>query len=508
VNVRIRSLIRRTYEQEFIVRSVLVIFAVGFLIAFGVRFLAPKSTEAEVIDRFLIEPDQGSSKEQLRSMDWEYLLWYFTETTEFTESPDAFSTVVLALRESIIENDETPGAALTELIGGLPPTRYAHHAAGIYFDSKGVWPKAAEYYEKEFRLFPQAAKGSADLVLKMLSKGENDQKIEQLLGDPEFREAVSAPYLMQTYRSKKDWGQVFRWLWLSQHQGIPVMIYLLAGIAGSVWLLFLLLSFNLKTEKWSILIWLLLGVGAGVLSIVPTLLVSMWFTDYLGFDLTGDLGPDLVYCIIGIGFKEEACKLLLFLPFVPFLIRRYDPLRIFMVAAAVGLGFAIDENLGYFSHSYTGDIGSLGRLLTANFFHLSATGLCGLAFCRMVRNPRKNTDYFLAVFGAVVLAHGLYDALIITVLSYEFGYFSGMVFILLAYRYFHEFKALHEPNFSQPSLTYVLMCGIALVTISTYAYLVYLNGSMMNSFTALGSSLVAVGIFIIMYLREIPETIG
>lgn len=449
----------------------------------------------------------ASEADEDEAQYWYSILRFYFHSTEPEDSPAVFETVGLALTGSFLADEEGVGPALQALTETDTPTRYAHHAVGFYYEFNKKYRLAATNYEKEFRLFPERAKGSAKRAVDMWLKTGGESQVESLVREAAFRDALPASVWEKYYRERKNWLQVARFIWPSQHEKLPLGIYGLGGIAGLVWLLFLTFSFKVNSEKFTTFFLMVLGGAAGMVSIIPTLLAYYFVKDQYGFDITGDLVPDLLYCVMGIGLIEEFCKLLLFMPFVPFLIRSYNPLRVFMVAAAVGLGFAVDENLNYFNTPFVDNISTLGRLLTANFLHISTTGLTGLAFCRMIRNPRRNTEYFLMMFGGVVLAHGVYDALIITKLAKELSYFSGTVFVLLAYRYFHEFNALHEPSKQQVSLTYILMCGISVVTVCTYVYLVSVTGSLKFPFIGMGTYLVSMGVFIIMYLREIPETI-
>ena len=70
----------------------------------------------------------------------------------------------------------------------------------------------------------------------------------------------------------------------------------------------------------------------------------------------------------------------------------------------------MEENVSYIG----GSVGSatLARLLTPAPFHMAMTGLVGLAAYRACVWPREWGPQFVAMFGVMVLAHGLYDAFI------------------------------------------------------------------------------------------------
>ncbi|MEM1296086.1 MAG: PrsW family glutamic-type intramembrane protease, partial [Verrucomicrobiota bacterium] len=147
-----------------------------------------------------------------------------------------------------------------------------------------------------------------------------------------------------------------------------------------------------------------------------------------------DFVQGLVNNIAGIGLREEFIKLVCFLPLIPFLLKRANPIEALVVAGFVGLGFAIQENLSYYSRS--GGNATVSRFLSANFFHLAMTGLAGYAAYRFAQLPRRRWEEFLATFLTVVLAHGIYDALLTLPEFIEHSWLAIIVFALLAYRFF------------------------------------------------------------------------
>src|SRR5205823_5797400 len=73
----------------------------------------------------------------------------------------------------------------------------------------------------------------------------------------------------------------------------------------------------------------------------------------------------------------NAWPIVLFLPLVPALLRRGSRIEAMTCGALVGLGFAAEENIGYF-HRF-GAQATLPRFLTANFFHMSLTAVVALS---------------------------------------------------------------------------------------------------------------------------------
>jgi hypothetical protein len=148
----------------------------------------------------------------------------------------------------------------------------------------------------------------------------------------------------------------------------------------------------------------------GVASVLPTVFLIAIEEAKLRLVETGDPARDVLFFVFGVGLREEASKLLLFLPLLPILRRRGDKLDVLVCGALVGLGFAAEENLGYLAHEnlHTG----LGRFLTANFFHMALTGTLASALDDFVGDRERYAADFTRTSLFVVAIHGGYDFLL------------------------------------------------------------------------------------------------
>lgn len=219
-------------------------------------------------------------------------------------------------------------------------------------------------------------------------------------------------------------------------------LWLLSGIAASIW--FVIIAQFAGFERGQLLRYGLAFL-LGILSATLTLYVAVVQDQMYGFSAneTGDILSQLIYWIAGVGLREELCKLILFAPMIPFLLRRGDG-EVLVTAAMVGLGFAFSENIGYFGGLLSGldQTTSWARFLTANFLHLALTGVVGLALVRAIRRPKVHWDNFLIDFLLVIALHGIYDAVISIE---EMGDYGGLANMLsLAAIAFLFFKPLHE----------------------------------------------------------------
>ena len=250
------------------------------------------------------------------------------------------------------------------------------------------------------------------------------------------------------YRVLNSWRS---WDWLT-----------LSLLSGGVWFVSIHAACGLPPRRW----WIgLLGVFLGALSVVPTIFFNSIQASRGGLDMTGDAGNDLVFYIASVGLREEFCKLLLFLPLL-ILLRRGTFAQALAAASSVGLGFAVEENIGYYHQS--AGIAVWDRLLMANFLHIALTGLTGLALFKAARYPRTFSTGALGTFLAAVLLHGLYNyslAMPIPVpgMENERGTAALFLIIALAYYYFQSVRT-HSDRHPQPAAPHaVFMIGSAVV---------------------------------------------
>jgi len=342
----------------------------------------------------------------------------------------------------------------------------------------------------------------AGLAAGYAAQGLPDSLVERWAGVPvEAGDAQQDP--LDQLAADRRWGALW-WsipqaMWEALRPG-PTAIALLTG---ACWLMFLLQAGQPGTRtgiRWPLAV---VAVVLGVASIWPTLFAIYWQEEVWQLRPNRDLVGGLRYFILGVGLREELCKLLLFLPLVPWIVRRGSQREALLVAACVGLGFAVEENAGYF-HRNAGD--SLGRFLTANFVHMALTGLAGLAGCRGLWYPRQCGAEAAGVVLLVILLHGAYDALIVLPALAEIAFANFIVFVLLAYQFFRELRASWQPGGETVSLTATFLTSVALVVATSFVYLSALHGfgTAIDAVVAPG---IGLGLMVYLFLREMPESI-
>lgn len=301
-----------------------------------------------------------------------------------------------------------------------------------------------------------------------------------------------------------EWAQV--WWDIPEaewHRLQSVGPIVLAVLTGCCWLVFTLQAIQLR--GWlDPRLWLALGgVLLGVLSIWPTIFFIYWQEHGWNLQQSLALIPGLRYFVLGVGLREEMAKLLCLLPLMPFLLRLRSELAALLVSGCVGIGFALEENAGYFTGSGGGD--AMGRYLTANPFHMTLTALVGLAVYRGLRSPRDWGLQAVATFGMMVFAHGLYDAFIVLPALVEYSLVGTIAFVLVVYQFFRELRGVRAKRPDTVSLTANFLCGVSLVTAATFVYLSATAGCE-TAFDVLAQGVIGLAVMVYLFLREMPET--
>ena len=309
---------------------------------------------------------------------------------------------------------------------------------------------------------------------------------------------------LQQLADQGEWAQLW-WAipeteWRRLKDAGPVV---LAALTGCCWLIFTLQA--LQVSGWrDPRLWLaLVGVPVGVLSIWPTLFFIFWQEHVWGLEQSLSLVAGLRYFVLGVGLREELAKLLCLLPLMPFLLRLRSELAALLVSGCVGIGFALEENAGYFAGSGGSD--AMGRYLTANPFHMTLTALVGLAVYRGLRSPRDWGAHTVAVFLLVVFAHGLYDAFIVLPALAEYSLLGTIAFVLVVYQFFRELRDARARRPDTVSLTANFLCGVSLVTAATFVYLSATAGCT-TAFNVLAQGVLGLAVMVYLFLREMPET--
>ncbi len=340
-----------------------------------------------------------------------------------------------------------------------PPVRFANefYADVLLQADPEEEPQALKLYRREASAFDDADY-SRQQVVRLTLMNHDRGGLREISADPRYMQSLDAHTRMRLAAEQRDWPGLAWAVLQFDYERSTLGRYLLTLLVGAIWVGIVGQFAGFGKRR-------LLLYGAalllGIMSASATLFVVVVQENIRGFTMGDDLWSQLVYCIAGIGLREETLKLVFFAPLLPFVLRRPD-IEALIVAAFVGLGFALQENVGY----YLGrDFSPWSRFFTANFFHLAMTGLVGLALVQFVRWPRTRWEELLATFLAVVVVHGVYDAvLMIPALVGEFSIFVLLILAMVAYRFFDQAEHLAHPGRSRAiSPLGVFVLGAALL---------------------------------------------
>jgi RsiW-degrading membrane proteinase PrsW (M82 family) len=233
--------------------------------------------------------------------------------------------------------------------------------------------------------------------------------------------------------------------------------------------------------------------------VFPTVLLIAVEEAKLRLVETGDPARDVLFFVFGVGLREEASKLLLFLPLLPILRRYGDKLDVLVCGAMVGLGFAAEENLNYLASAnlHTG----LGRFLTANFFHMAMTGTLASALDDFVSDREKHAAAFTRTSLFVVGVHGAYDFL----LSHEeYGgtYLAMTAFVFLTRIFLDAVDGARRRADRGLTPLHAFVFAVAVVTGVSLAYAVVAVG-VKAAFLVMGGGLLGEAIIVYVFVRTL-----
>ncbi|HEX6960257.1 MAG TPA: PrsW family glutamic-type intramembrane protease [Lacipirellula sp.] len=300
--------------------------------------------------------------------------------------------------------------------------------------------------------------------------------------------------------------------WLDLWMAIPAEMFAgwrhwgmtaIAILTGACWTAFLMQAIQIRSRSdyraWTPLI----GLGLGVLSIWPTLFLIYWQQWRWGLAPSEELRDGMRYFLLGVGLREELAKFVCFLPLLPVLVRRRDELAALITAGCVGVGFAMEENVGYIAQ--TAGVNTLGRLLSAAPLHMSMTALVGLAAYRACVWPRQCLPQLVAIFVVIAVAHGMYDAVIVIPELADFSLAASLILIGVIYQFFRELRSLAAVRRDPISLTANFLFCVCTVAAATFVYVSSLAGWQL-AMDALMLGVITQAIMVYLFLREMPET--
>lgn len=394
--------------------------------------------------------------------------------------------------------DDKAMAEIEDLAARKPPVPWMNHVLAVNATRKAKFLDAANYYEREAVAFGRA--DDLELSLHLREQSGDEQGVLQRLNDPALAPLTPPSLQFHLAMERHDYRRALRWLLPYAYPKPRLGPLLLAVVAAFGWGAFCMRLGQVRRDPRARVPLYAAAFGLGLLSIAPTMFLIVWQDSVLHLREDGTLIKDLAHFILGVGFREELSKLLLFLPLLPLLHRRNQLVEVVTCGALVGLGFAAVENLEYFSRDDLAE--AIGRFMTANFLHMGMTAITTTAVYRMLRTP-DGFHAFTVSFLTVVALHGIYDFLIVSPsLGGDMSYFAMTVFVFVARDFVVEMhNARLRAGQSKPLLP-LFAVGTTLVCGSTFVYASVVVGPG-SAAELMFAGLLGVAILTIVFVRQL-----
>jgi RsiW-degrading membrane proteinase PrsW (M82 family) len=385
---------------------------------------------------------------------------------------------------------------LDRLAKNKPPAPYASELVGSLMLMRGEEGLALAFFMAEGAAWADAKDARATAVSIALHT-ENVEQLRIIRALPGGWLEDCSPHLQSRVGDLTgDIWLHWRGMLLDHFTDIPWLLVSFTLLAGVIWY-FILVQHDEKSRwRW---FWPLLPLLAGVFSVWPTLSLLSWQERVQGLVQGETLLEQARYFILGVGLREELCKLALFLPFLPWLLRARKPGRALLCGAFVGLGFALEENVQYYSEG--GLAVAFGRLVSANFLHVCLTGLLAHSTYRLFCSRFRDVEPFFGTFAMVVLGHGIYDLLATTDVVDLGGWLSIALFLVLASRFLDDLAQETDARRSTLSLRAAFTLGCALLVAAVFIATAVQTGTL-QSVAFAGNSLLSSFILVFLYWRR------
>ena len=383
------------------------------------------------------------------------------------------------------------------------PIRFASEFYADALSFNGEQERAKQFYKLEFNKYPEALYSKSKVIISLIEKDKkseakalfNDQKLKDHIDFKTFKFIASElelwiPLTLKSYHSA--FGKLsFSWIIVTLFAAL-IWFAIIANLGQLIEVFFIRLT---------------LYGSAFISGFVSTFLVLglvYWQENKLGLKINGETVNDIIYCICGIGLREELIKIIFFTPFLIILKKRQSAMEALACAACVGLGFACSENILYFGSGFESAV--FPRFLTANFLHTSLTAIVGLSMYYLILNPIKNWENFFKNFIIVVLAHGIYDALvgIVPIIANSMGILSIVIFAIIANSYLNLAKQMRTRKPSALSPLGIFIIGSSLLIGMSWNLACYLY-PLKEVVSSIGQSTLSLGALAFIFINQFRD---
>ena len=379
---------------------------------------------------------------------------------EVIEDPD--ETSLEAFGRKVLAGDPAALAELDARVQSVSvPEKGLLFLQALHFMQQGEYGKAADFASLENTFHPHSIVRL--LTVDALFRAGGFAELADLAEVPEYSDILRGGKMVRVAFKLGDLPLMFRHLLIAEYEGLQVSLLILALLTGGIWASILLHVYPTGGLK-PIRVWVPVALLLGWMSTWPTVMALIWMEERFGFvQPTGtDFFEALLFHTLSVGVREELFKLLLFSPLLLVICRdrRRGELDALMLGAMTGLGFAIEENLGYFSAAMAGGI-SASRFVSATLLHAMLTGTAALALYRAVRNPGKWLADSVTVLAMVIGLHGVYNALLSAPIPGlgDMSYFYGAALAGAVHLFFREVRVQGGVHVRAISITGLFFWG-------------------------------------------------
>ncbi len=336
-----------------------------------------------------------------------------------------------------LNGDQAALGALEKKARATPPEMLAAELLGSVQKRRDNIPAAMQAFYAEGLHFADASAAREEALHLAISQRDLNF-LRAIAAQPGWIEHCHP--LLQHHAGSLLGDIGMQWHGLIRHRlnEIPYGMLALAIFVAALWYFILVQHSDHERWRWARPIAALM---AGVASVWPTLTIAAFQEYQQGMTAHAAFPHDVIYYLAGVGLREEGCKLLLFALFMPWLMWRRTPGLALLTGAFVGLGFSLEENIGYYQ-DYGGTI-AWTRFISANFLHISLTAICAHSLYRMLLTRFARAEEFITTFLLVVAAHGLYDYFSSS--NVDGGWLSTVILILSAARFIDLLGAETRP---------------------------------------------------------------
>ena len=374
-------------------------------------------------------------------------------------------------------------------------------ARGDFAGMEGATETALAEYRSALRMAP--GEETVEALFQALETYQRRSSIPDYLRQDTVMRAAPPRFRVEGHLLRGQFLDAFGPVLEMQRNSYRPTTVLVGLVSGLGWLVLLLQIGRVRTWSRAEQALIVPALLLGALSAQGTLWLVYVEEFLIGYaSIQKGFVVNLLYAVLGIGLREELLKLLFFAPLIPFLIRIQEDreLRTLVLAALVGLGFAVEENLSYFGRAPNS---VFVRFLTANFFHMTLTGLAGRHFIRAIRKPHS-AGADLEVLGLVVLMHGVYDFLLEEKSLAELSWLSSTVYIWMAHQFLSEVLTLSGRQRRVFPLSYTFTAALMLSLGGGY-FLATVRTNPLTAIGAVAGGVVGSAIIAILFFREFNE---